>query len=218
MRKLNKKLRSELFHTIAMKLVRKDIEDFEQAKKVLADDIYLAVYGKDVKKMEALPADYFGTVNSMYFDESPILLVVNSVSNYFFPATSSQQAYSWNRTCSYLTLTNPRVAKGSDQGTLRVVVADLPKRMQNKLTKLNATGEALIERVDLQMNELKNLLNSCKTIKDLKKALPEFAEFYPSELKDNFPVVAADTSNLKVAIDKYKKTKAAEEVKDEGTY
>lgn len=205
-RNLNKTLRSGIFQSIAMKLVRTDIEDFEKSRKELADKLYEWNYKKDLKLINSLPDDFLSTSSRIHIEGMSVIgLQINSVGSYYIPERESERNQSWSSRNSQIDFTTSKRSKHGHNYSISIRKEDLPAALISKIKKTDQKGKDLYEKMDKLMLELKGVLNSCNTVQKLREVLPEFDELYPEDEKYNLPVVIPSSSLLKKAAKNFTK-------------
>ena len=207
LRKLNKQMKSNLFQLIAMKLVRSDIEAYHRSIKVLADALYDRKYHKNMDLINSLPEGFMNSAS--YAKLSGISIMIfkeNSIGCVYLPEKESLRRTSWYDDTRNIYFTSKKRVVRSDRHQVEIVKADLPKFMLKKVEKVNKEGVALRKSIEVILNQLSSVLVSCKTVKELRKMLPEFAAFYPPDNQDNFPAVVVSAPVLQKAAKQWAKT------------
>lgn len=201
---LNKELRSKLFHTIAMKLIRTEVEEYQKILKDLALEMYRRKYRKDIRLIESLPDGFMRTKQNVYCAGLGFpRFILNSVAGRYMPASVRDKERYW---CTYspeVTLEHPvRIAK-QDEWRIDVKKEHITKRLLSRAERIKKQGVDLHKRLDTLLTELQGVMLRCKTVKELREQLPEFAEFYPPNHMDNLPVQVSSIANLKKAARSY---------------
>ena len=211
-RKLNRTMRSGLFQTIAMKLVRAKLEAFNELKEKLAVELYQWKYNRHTRAMSALPENAFNYIREVRFsDFSVVTFNVNAISNFFLPEKQSHKVprSRWSSPAEKIYMRAPAPVLYCDQHRISVDKKNLPVRLKKKAEALKKKGIKLEKETDILLCELRAILNSCPTVAQLRKVLPEFSEFYPSDEVDSLPAVIANSTLVKSAAGEWSKQQEA---------
>jgi len=210
LRKLTKQMKSELFQLIAMKLVRSEVEEYEHSIKVLADALWEWKYKKDIDIITTLPDGFMRTCSCANLAHIDFLVInINQITNCYMPEKLSNSSSSWAHTTNSISFTSKKRVKRDDQYSVSIAAHELPKSLMNRIDKMKKKSEVLRDKISSLMVELKGVIQSSKTIKDLREILPEFSEFYPSDNADSFPVISVSADNIQSAARKWAKNNAA---------
>jgi len=209
-RKLNKELRCSLFQLIAMNLVRADLDKYNEKVRDFAQYLYEKKYKKFKKKMAALPSNFFTTSSIVTLQNGSLTKFnTNSISGYYMPEYVSERTRGWYGAESAIRLKNSVAVNQDDSYQIEADAKNLNVMDAKKYKALKKEGVNLASKTESLLDELKGVLMGCSTVAGLRKMLPEFELFYPSDEQDVMPVCIPQADNLKIAAESWAETNSA---------
>lgn len=205
--RLKKSDKNEIFSKIIISLMSKKVNKLKAKENTLALKLYNHIYKKQIKLLNELPDGYVPTasrisittaIRTINLDYAHLLYNSNTYNDFTLTSLFRRQYY--------LNLLQPKRIRFIDQissssGDTNKVTQILTKELESYIEE----NLKLIEEIKILSTDLKTILNSCTTVKQLTEDLPDFEYLYPKKITTNLPSLIPNITRIKKCIKENKK-------------